>query len=80
MQLMVWAFRLALAKAGRSMPARMAIIAMTTNNSINVKPLGRRFERNEEEKHITKRQAQIIPRIKPKDNPSVPNNEKTLFV
>jgi hypothetical protein len=51
------------------MPARMAIIAMTTNNSINVKPLGRRFERNEEEKHITKRQAQIIPRIKTKDNP-----------
>jgi hypothetical protein len=29
---------LALVKAGKSMAARMAIIAMTTSNSINVKP------------------------------------------
>ena len=30
---------LALTKAGRSMAARMAMMAMTTSNSINVKPL-----------------------------------------
>jgi len=29
----------ALAKAGNNMPAKMAIIAITTSNSINVKPL-----------------------------------------
>jgi hypothetical protein len=32
------ALLLALAKAGRSMPARIAMIAMTTNNSISVNP------------------------------------------
>jgi len=35
------AFALALASAGRSKPARMAIIAITTSNSIRVKPLPR---------------------------------------
>jgi hypothetical protein len=39
MQLMLVAFPLALARAGKSSPARMAIIAITTSNSINVKPL-----------------------------------------
>src|SRR5215469_5342275 len=38
MQPMPWAFCLACANAGKSMAARIAIIAMTTNNSINVKP------------------------------------------
>ena len=39
MQLMLVAFPLALARAGKSSPARMAIIAITTSNSINVNPL-----------------------------------------
>ena len=34
---MVIAFSLALARAGNNMPAKMAMIAMTTNNSIRVK-------------------------------------------
>ena len=38
MQEMPSAFCLARANAGRSSPARMAIIAITTNSSINVKP------------------------------------------
>src|SRR5882757_4842694 len=33
-----WARAFALAKAGNNMAARIAIMAMTTNNSINVKP------------------------------------------
>jgi hypothetical protein len=33
---MVMAFSFALAKAGNNMPAKMAMIAMTTNNSIKV--------------------------------------------
>ena len=33
-----WAWTFALDKAGSNMPARMAIMAITTNNSINVKP------------------------------------------
>src|SRR6266849_8567169 len=37
MQSMRFAFALALASAGRSNPARMAMIAMTTNNSMSVK-------------------------------------------
>ena len=32
------ALDLALARAGNSMPARIAMMAMTTNNSINVNP------------------------------------------
>src|SRR6266540_4592283 len=36
-QLMRWARALALAKAGRSRPARMAMMAITTSNSISVK-------------------------------------------
>jgi hypothetical protein len=35
--LMAWAFVLALANAGNSIDARMAMMAMTTNNSISVK-------------------------------------------
>src|ERR1041385_2304405 len=35
------ALHFALAKAGRSIAARIAMIAITTNNSINVKPRGR---------------------------------------
>src|SRR5262249_24011349 len=35
--LSAWAFVLALASAGNSIDARMAMIAMTTNNSISVK-------------------------------------------
>ena len=31
-------FRLALAKVGNNKPAKMAMMAITTNNSINVKP------------------------------------------
>ena len=38
MQLIPVALPLALAKAGRSKPARIAIIAITTSNSISVKP------------------------------------------
>src|SRR5437588_205870 len=34
---MVFAFNLAFASAGNSIPARIAMIAMTTSNSINVK-------------------------------------------
>src|SRR5437899_2495149 len=37
------AFALALASAGRSNPARMAMIAMTTNNSMSVKAHDKRF-------------------------------------
>ncbi len=36
---MPWALLLALASAGRSMPAKIAMIAITTSNSISVKPL-----------------------------------------
>src|SRR5213593_4557416 len=36
--LTVWAFPLALPKAGKSSPARIAMMAITTSNSINVKP------------------------------------------
>src|SRR6266540_3741624 len=39
--LICWAFCLALLKAGRSMPARIAMMAITTKSSINVKPLTR---------------------------------------
>src|ERR1051325_9878102 len=35
--LMRWALALALASAGRSIPARIAMIAMTTNSSMSVK-------------------------------------------
>src|SRR5713101_7309299 len=35
-----WLLALALAKAGKSIPARMAMIAMTTSNSIKVNPDG----------------------------------------
>jgi hypothetical protein len=38
MHRMPLAFSLALAKAGNNIPARMAMIAMTTNNSMSVKP------------------------------------------
>ena len=38
MQRMPPALSLALANAGRSMPARIAMIAITTSNSIRVKP------------------------------------------
>lgn len=37
MQLIRFAFSFALAKAGKSNPARIAMIAITTSNSINVK-------------------------------------------
>src|SRR5215469_3793576 len=36
-----WARCFALLKAGNNIAARIAIMAMTTNNSINVKPCGR---------------------------------------
>src|SRR4051812_44468978 len=39
MQRMPWALVCALASAGSNMPAKMAIIAMTTSNSIRVNPL-----------------------------------------
>src|SRR4051812_36863551 len=42
MQYMPCAFVLALANAGNNMPARIAMIAITTNSSIKVKPLGLR--------------------------------------
>ena len=38
MQKIPWALVLDLAKAGRSIPARMAMIAITTSSSISVKP------------------------------------------
>src|SRR5687768_13711436 len=38
-----WAFSLALAKAGRSRPARIAMMAMTTSSSINVKAVERQL-------------------------------------
>src|SRR2546429_2958815 len=41
MQKMPWALVLALANAGNSRPARIAMMAMTTKSSINVKPLYR---------------------------------------
>jgi hypothetical protein len=34
---MVWALAFALANAGRSIPAKIAMIAMTTNSSMRVK-------------------------------------------
>src|SRR5512138_3611665 len=36
-----WALALALANAGNSMPARMAMMAITTSSSMRVKPAGR---------------------------------------
>ena len=39
MQKICCALALACASAGRSMAARMAMMAMTTNNSINVNPV-----------------------------------------
>src|ERR1035437_1177686 len=39
-QLMALAFSLALLKAGKSIAARMAMMAITTNSSIRVKPAG----------------------------------------
>src|SRR5204862_344616 len=39
MHRMPWALALALAKAGNNRPARMAMMAITTNSSIKVKPL-----------------------------------------
>jgi len=39
MQVMAWALILALLRAGSNMPAKMAIMAITTNNSINVNAL-----------------------------------------
>src|SRR5437868_5278132 len=39
MQEMVWAFAFALARAGKSKLARIAMMAMTTSNSIKVNPL-----------------------------------------
>ena len=36
--LTVWAFPLALPRTGKSSPARIAMMAITTSNSINVKP------------------------------------------
>jgi hypothetical protein len=38
MQAMPWALVLAFDRAGRSMPARIAMIAMTTSSSMRVKP------------------------------------------
>lgn len=35
---MLWALVLALARAGKSMPAKMAMMAMTTNSSMSVNP------------------------------------------
>jgi hypothetical protein len=39
MQLKAWAFSFALVSAGKSSPARIAMIAITTNNSISVKAI-----------------------------------------
>src|SRR5213596_1065955 len=41
-QEMPWVFCLAFVRAGRSIAARMAMMAMTTSSSINVKAWGRR--------------------------------------
>src|SRR5438552_1164351 len=38
MQRIAWALPLAFARAGRSMPARIAIMAITTSSSMRVKP------------------------------------------
>jgi hypothetical protein len=38
MQVMPFVFDLAFERAGKSIPARIAMIAMTTNSSIKVKP------------------------------------------
>ena len=38
MQTVCTPFALAFAKAGKSMPAKIAMMAMTTSSSINVKP------------------------------------------
>jgi len=43
MQLVNRAFSLALPKAGRSNPAKIAMMAITTSNSINVNPCCLRF-------------------------------------
>jgi hypothetical protein len=43
MHWMAWAFCLARVSAGNNKPARMAMMAMTTNNSINVKAPRRCF-------------------------------------
>ena len=43
MQLIPVALALALAKAGSNKPAKIAMMAMTTNNSIRVKPCCFRF-------------------------------------
>ena len=40
-QAMLWPFALALESAGRSIPARIAMTAITTNNSMSVNPFGR---------------------------------------
>src|SRR5690242_1901630 len=40
MQMIPWPLALALASAGMSIPAKIAMIAMTTSNSIKVNPLG----------------------------------------
>ena len=42
-----WALFLALAKAGNSSAARIAMIAMTTSNSISVKPPAKRLAKRE---------------------------------
>src|SRR6185369_10311802 len=42
MHWMAWALDFALVREGSSKPARMAIMAITTNNSIKVKAPGRR--------------------------------------
>jgi hypothetical protein len=44
MHLIWWALDFALASAGKSMPARIAMMAMTTSNSIRVNPERRRPE------------------------------------
>src|SRR5688572_1356452 len=52
------AFFLALARAGRSMPARMAIMAMTTSSSMSVK--ARRSPKREKDSHFTKSGQQAV--------------------
>ena len=49
--MMPWALVFDLAKAGRSIPARIAMIAITTSNSIKVKP---RLERDCAESEFVK--------------------------
>ena len=44
MQAIAWAFCLALLKAGNSIAARMAMMAITTSNSIKVKALPRNLD------------------------------------